>query len=107
LTDFGWVAVTPGGAAEFVEVSPLFVELARKAASEAVQQEQGEDLWREQLTAYLQVTKSKPRTLADVEKALFADLSPAQVVSIERLLSEIRREGRCVVVTDPDEMLTA
>jgi len=107
LTDFGWVAVTPGGAAEFVEVSPLFVELARKAASEAVQQEQGEDLWREQLTAYLQVTKSKPRTLADVEKALFADLSPAQVVSIERLLSDIRRTGRCVVVTDLDEMLTA
>jgi hypothetical protein len=107
LTDFGWVAVTPGGAAEFVEVSPLFVELARKAASEAVQQEQGEDLWREQLTAYLQVTKSKPRTLVDVEKALFADLSPAQVVSIERLLSNIRRTGQCVLMTDLDEMLTA
>ena len=107
LTDFGWVAVTPGGPAELVEVSPLFVELARKADSEAIQDEQGEERWKEQLTAYLQVTKSKPRTLADVEKALFADLSPAQVVSIERLLSNIRQTGQCVVVTDLDEMLTA
>jgi hypothetical protein len=107
LTDFGWVAVTPGGPAEFVEVSRLFVELARKAASEALQPEQGEARWKEQLIAYLQVTKSKPRTLADVEKAPFADLAPAQVVSIERLLSNIRRTGRCIVVTDLDEMLTA
>ena len=42
LTDFGWVAVTPGGPARFVEVSPLFVELARKAASEPWHEEQGE-----------------------------------------------------------------
>jgi hypothetical protein len=90
-----------------VEVSPLFVELARKAASETLQDEQSEEHWKEKLTAYLQVTKSKPRTLVDVEKALFADLSPAQVVSIERLLSNIRRTGQCVVVTDLDEMLTA
>ncbi len=107
LTDFGWVAVTPGGPARLVEVSPLFVELARKAASETLQDEQSEEHWKEKLTAYLQVTKSKPRTLVDVEKALFADLSPAQVVSIERLLSNIRRTGQCVVVTDLDEMLTA
>jgi hypothetical protein len=107
LTDFGWVAVTPDGPAQLVEVSPLFVELARKAASEMLQDEQGEEHWKEKLTAYLQVTKSKSRTLVDVEKALFADLSPAQVVSIERLLSNIRRTGQCVVVTDLDEMLTA
>ena len=107
LTDFGWVAVTPNGPARLVEVSPLFVELARKAASETLQDEQGDERWKEKLTAYLQVTKSKPRTLVDVEKALFADLSPAQVVSIERLLSNIRRTGQCVVVTDLDEMLTA
>ena len=59
------------------------------------------------LSAYFQVTKPEPRTLGDVQKALFADLSPAQVVSIERLLANIRRTGRCVVVTDLDEMLTA
>ena len=107
LTDFGWVAVTPGGPARLVEVSPLFVELARKAASESLQHEQGEEHWKMKLTAYLEVAKSKPRTLVDVQKALFADLSLAQVVSIEQLLSEIRRAGRCVVVTDLDEMLTA
>jgi hypothetical protein len=107
LTDFGWVAVTPGGPARLVEVSPLFVELARKAASESLQHEHGEEQWKTKLTAYLEVTKAKPRTLADVQKALFADLSPAQVVSIEQLLSEVRRTGRCAVVTDLDEMLTA
>ena len=107
LTDFGWVAITPDGPARLVEVSPLFVELARKAANESVRHEQGEEQWKKELTAYLEVAKSKPRTLADVQKALFADLSPAQVVSIERLLSETRRTGRCVVVTDLDEMLTA
>ena len=107
LTDFGWVAVTPGGPARFVEVSPLFVELARKAASDTLQHEQDARDVKETLTAYLDVTRLKRPTLADVQKALFADLSPAQVVSIEWLLSEIRRTGRSVVVTDLDEMLTA
>ena len=40
LTDFGWVAVTPGGPARLVEVTPLFVELARKAAGEPWRGEQ-------------------------------------------------------------------
>ena len=107
LTDFGWVAVTPGGPARLVEVSPLFVELARKAASESLQHEQGDEHWKMKLTAYLEVAKSKPRTLADVQKAHFTDLSPAQVVSIEQFLSEVQQAGRCVVVTNLDEMLTA
>ena len=33
LTDFGWVAVTPGRAARLVEVGPLFVRLAHEAAA--------------------------------------------------------------------------
>ena len=33
LTDFGWVAVTPGGPARLVEVGPLFVRLAHEAAA--------------------------------------------------------------------------
>jgi hypothetical protein len=33
LTDFGWVAVTPGGPARLVEVGPLFVRLAHQAAA--------------------------------------------------------------------------
>ena len=106
LTDFGWVAVTPGGPAQLVEVSPLFVEVARSAASE-LQHERREAGVKEMLAAYLEVTRSKRPTLAEVQEAPFADLSPAQVVSIERFLSEIRRTGRCVIVTDLDETLTA
>jgi hypothetical protein len=33
LTDFGWVAVTPGGPARLVEIGPLFVRLAHEAAA--------------------------------------------------------------------------
>jgi hypothetical protein len=34
LTDFGWVAVTPGRPARLVEIGPLFVKLAHKEASD-------------------------------------------------------------------------
>jgi hypothetical protein len=106
LTDFGWVAVTPGGAARFVEVSPLFVELACRA-SEAIHREHGEGSVTQMLSTYLQVTTPKRTTLADVKKARFVDLSPAQIVAIERFLAAIRQTGRAVAVTDLDEMLTA
>jgi hypothetical protein len=33
LTDFGWVAVTPGGPARLVEIGPLFVRLVHEAAA--------------------------------------------------------------------------
>jgi hypothetical protein len=49
----------------------------------------------------------KRTTLAQVKKAFFTDLSPAQVVAIERFLASIRQTGRCIAVTDLDEMLTA
>jgi hypothetical protein len=62
---------------------------------------------RHMLGAYLKVATSKRRTLAEVQNAFFADLSPAQVVAIERFLAAIRQTGRCVAVTDLDEMLTA
>jgi hypothetical protein len=107
LTDFGWVAVTPRGPARFVEVSPLLVELARQAASEPVHHEQGEEGIRHMLTAYLKLATPKRTTLAQVQKAFFADLSPAQVVAIERVLASIRQTGRCIAITDLDEMLAA
>jgi hypothetical protein len=107
LTDFGWVAVTPGGAARFVEVSPLFVELARQAASGATHLEQAKSGVRDMLSDYLKVATSTRRTLTEVQKPSFSDLSPAQVVAIERFLAAIRQTGRCVVVTDLDAMLTA
>jgi hypothetical protein len=107
LTDFGWVAVTPGGPARLVEVTPLFVELARKAAGEAPREEQGEAHVRRMLSTYFQVAPAKRKTLGEVEEALFADFPPAQVVALEHFLSAIRQTGRCVIVTDLHEMLTA
>ena len=107
LTDFGWVAVTPGGPARLVEVTPLFVELAREAAGEAWREEQGEAHVRRMLSTYFKAAKPKRKTFGEVQDALFADLAPPQVVALERFLTSIRQTGRCVVVTDLDEMLTA
>ncbi|MGB2714436.1 MAG: metallophosphoesterase [Vicinamibacterales bacterium] len=107
LTDFGWVAVTPDGPARLVEVTPLFVELAREAASEAWREEQGEAHVRRMLSRYFKAAKPKRKTLGDVQEVLFADLAPAQVVALERFLTSIRQTGRCVIVTDLDEVLTA
>ena len=35
------------------------------------------------------------------------DLAPAQIVALEQCLVSIRQTGRCIIVTDLDEMLTA
>ena len=107
LTDFGWVAVTPGGPARFVEVAPLFVELARQAESAAAHPRHDEAGVKQMLSTYLEMARGKPRTLDDVQRAPFADLSPAQVVTIEHFLATVRQTGQCLVVTDLDEMLTA
>jgi hypothetical protein len=106
LTDFGWAAVTPGGPARLVEVSPLFVELARGAAEVAPHEHPSEAHVRRMLGSYFQVAKPKRKTFREPEEALFADLAPAQVVALERFLATIRETGRCVVVTDLHEMLT-
>jgi len=106
LTDFGWVAVTPGGPARLVEVGPLFVRLAHESVGEAWPEEQGEAHVRHMLTAYFRAAKSQRRSRGEMQEAL-VDLSPAQVVALEQFLVTIRQTGRCVVVTDLDEMLTA
>ena len=108
LTDFGWVAVTPGGPARLVEVGPLFVRLAHEAAAgERRPEEQGEADVRQMLTAYFRAAKSERRSRGEMQEVLFVDLSPAQVVALEQFLVTIRQTGRCVIVTDLDEMLTA
>jgi len=107
LTDFGWAAVTPGGPARLVEVTPLFVELAREAVGETWHEDQGDAQVSRMLSTYFQVAKPKRKTFGEVQEALFADLAPAEVVALERFLTTIRQTGRCVVVTDLDEMLTA
>jgi hypothetical protein len=107
LTDFGWAAVTPGGPARLVEVTPLFVALAREAAGAASRDEQGDAHVKRMLATYFQVAKPKRKTFGEVQETLFADLAPAQVVALERFLTTVRQSGRSVVVTDLDEMLTA
>jgi hypothetical protein len=107
LTDFGWVSVTPDGPARLVEVGPLFVTLAHKAASEKGPEEQGEAHFRQMLPAYFRAAKSQRQPLGVTQETLFADLSPGQVIALERFLGTIRQAGRCVIVTDLDEMLTA
>jgi len=108
LTDFGWVAVTPGRAARLVEVGPLFVRLAHEvAAGERRPDEHGEADLRLMLPAYFRAAKSQRRSLGEIQEALFVDLSPVQVVALERFLATIRQTGTCVVVTDLDERLTA
>ena len=108
LTDFGWVAVTPGGPARLVEVWPLFVKLAHEAAAGDKRPDEpgGVDL-RQMFTAYFRAAKSERRSLGELQEALCVDLSPAQVVALERCLAIIRQTGQCVIVTDLDEMLTA
>ena len=108
LTDFGWVAVTPGRPARLVEVGPLFVRLAHEAAAgEGSSEDEGQADVRRMLATYFQAAKSKTRSIEEIRQALFADLSPEQVAARERVLGTIRQTGRCVVVTDLDEMLTA
>jgi hypothetical protein len=107
LTDFGWVAVTPGGPARLVEVTPLFAELARKALSSAPRSGYGDEHVSRILSSYFKATQPKGETPAEGRAALLADLSPPQVVALERLLATTRETGRCALVTDLDEMLTA
>jgi hypothetical protein len=107
LTDFGWAAVTPGGPARLVEVTPLFVQLAREAVSGAVRAEPGEAQLRHVLSTYFQTVQPERRSVGDVQQSVLAKLSPEQAVSLSRLLDRIRQTGQCVLVTDLDEMLTA
>jgi hypothetical protein len=107
LTDFGWVAVTPGRPAGIVEVAPLFVRLAHEAAAGGKSADEEEADLRRMLTAYFRTAKSKRRSVEEIQRALFADLSPEQVVALESFLGTITQTGQCVVVTDLDEMLTA
>jgi hypothetical protein len=107
LTDFGWVAVTPGGPARLVEVAALFVTLARETTGEAQPEQQGEAHVRRMLTAYFRAAKSQRSSRGELLHKAFGDLPPAQVVALEQLLGTIQQTGRCVIVTDLDEMLTA
>lgn len=107
LTDFGWVAVTPGGPARLVEVGSLFVTLAHKAAAGGTRSaESGEEYIKQALTGYFRAAKSQRSSRGEMQGSL-VDLSPAQIVALEQILAAIRQTGRCILVTDLDEMLAA
>jgi hypothetical protein len=106
LTDFGWVAVTPGGPARLVEVTPLFVELAREVAGGA-REAQGEAHVSRMLNTYFQLAGPARGTRAEIRETLFGDFGPRQIAALERFLSMIQETGRCAVVTDLGERLTA
>jgi hypothetical protein len=108
LTDFGWVAVSPGKPARLVEVGPLFVRLAHEAAAgERSMEDRADADVRRMLTTYFRAAKSGRRSIEEIQQTLFVDLSPEQVMVLQRFLGTIRQTGRCVVITDLDEMLTA
>jgi hypothetical protein len=89
-------------------VGPLFVRLAHEAAAgEKSAADEGEADLRRMLTTYFRAAKSQGRSIEEIQQALLVDLSPEQVLALERFLGTIRQTGRCVVVTDLDEMLTA
>jgi hypothetical protein len=101
------VAVTPGGPARLVEVTPLFVREARGAVLATWRENQGEAHVRQMLAAYFEATKPEGRPQGEVPEALFAELSPTQVVSLERFIRATRQTGRCVILTELGDALTA
>jgi hypothetical protein len=107
LTDFGWVAVTPGGRARLIEVSPLFVRLMRESDSDAAGDGHGAEHVKRMLSTYFRVTKPERRSRGENQEVLFSDLSPTQAVALEQFLGTVRHTGQCVLVTDLDEMMMA
>jgi Calcineurin-like phosphoesterase len=65
LTDFGWVAVTPGGPACLVEIGPVFVSLAHEAAGATRSEESSEAHLSQVLTTYLRAKRER-RSLRDL-----------------------------------------
>jgi hypothetical protein len=103
LTDFGWLAVTPGAAARLVEVSPLFARVVGEAVSDATSRPGRDVRISGMLGSYFRVD----RHASPVHEALRADLTPAQLLTLEDFVGIVRAEARCLVVTDLTESLWA
>ena len=108
LTDFGWVAVTPGGPARLVEVTPLFVELARTSRRRGVGvKSTARHGCRQMLRSYFQVA-SRNRERSEKSSKPSSRICRRRRSSRWSVSSPRSGEtGQCVVVTDLDEMLTA
>ncbi len=110
LTDFGWVTVTPGGPARLVEASPLLVKLARRAAREQCQQGTGELIQEQMQRAimeYAQAARTAPGPASLRRGRLLRGLPPGQLLALDDFFRSVEQAGRCVVMTDLDDTLTA
>ena len=110
LTDLGWMAVTPDEPTRLVEASTLFVQLAHEAARTA------DPTWPDErrrahvigtVAEHLRATKSASRPLGERREELFKDLPAEHVIALDDFFASIRATGRCVLVTDLDDTLTA
>ena len=110
LTDFGWVAVTPGGPARLVEASHLLVSLAHQAAPDQRQTRANnviQEHLQQKITEYAR-TARRPRQVAGQRRGkLLVGLPPAQLVALDDFFRSVEHTGRSVVMTDLDDTLTA
>lgn len=110
LTDFGWVAVTPQGPARLVEASPLLAGLARRAARGQCQQGTGEPIQeqtRRAITEYARTARTARPAAPRRRRRLLLGLPPGQLLALDDFLRSVEHAGRCVVMTDLDDTLTA
>jgi hypothetical protein len=110
LTDLGWMAVTPGEPTRLVEASTLFTQLAHEAAR--TEDQTWPDEWRQAhviatVAEHLRAAKSARRPLGERREDLFEDLPAEQVIALVGFFATISETGRCVLVTDLDDTLTA
>ncbi|MGH9260353.1 MAG: hypothetical protein ACRD08_10735, partial [Acidimicrobiales bacterium] len=110
LTELGWMAVTPGEPTRLVEASTLFVQLAHEAAR--TEDETWPDERRQAhviatVAEHLRASKSASRPLWERREDLFKDLPAEQVIALVGFFASISETGRCVLVTDLDDTLTA
>jgi Calcineurin-like phosphoesterase len=110
LTELGWMVVMPGEPTRLVEASTLFTQLAHEAARTEDQ------TWPDErrqvhviatVAEHLRAAKSARRPLGERREDLFKDLAAEQVIALVGFFAAITETGRCVLVTDLDDTLTA
>jgi Calcineurin-like phosphoesterase len=108
LTDFGWVAVTPGGPARLVEASDLLAGLAHTAAGDECQTgELAQEHMRQAVSEYARAARGARPAAGERRGELLRGLPPNQLLALDDFFRSVRHAERCVVMTDLDDTLTA
>ena len=105
LTDFGWLAVTPGGPARLVEASALLVGLAHQAAREQGKPETDEviqERMRQAIAGYARTATTARRAAGQHRGKLLVGLPPGELLALDDFFRSVEHGGRCVVMTDLD-----